>query len=60
MTANAVGIDDRNVCGVLILSFSYGAYLSEIIRAGVESVGRSQLESARAIGSDDRRRRIAT
>ncbi len=50
VTANAVGIDDRNVCGVLILSFSYGAYLSEIIRAGIESVGKSQLESARAIG----------
>ena len=50
VTANAVGINDRNVCGVLILSFSYGAYLSEIIRAGIESVGASQLESARAIG----------
>ncbi len=50
VTANAVGIDDRNVCGVLILSFSYGAYISEIIRAGVESIGKSQLESARAIG----------
>lgn len=50
VTANAVGIDDRNVCGVLILSFSYGAYLSEIIRAGIESVGKSQLESARAVG----------
>ena len=50
VTANAVGIDDRNVCGVLILSFSYGAYLSEIIRAGIESVGGSQLESAPAIG----------
>ena len=53
VTANAVGIDDRNVCGVLILSFSYGAYLSEIIRAGIESVGKSQLESASAIGLTD-------
>ena len=50
VTANAVGIDDRNVCGVLILAFSYGAYLSEILRAGIESVGTSQLDSARAIG----------
>lgn len=50
VTANAVGIDDRNVAGVLILSISYGAYISEIIRAGIESIGRSQLESARAIG----------
>ena len=50
VTANAFGIDDRNVCGVLILSFSYAAYISEVIRAGIESVGKSQLESAKAIG----------
>ncbi len=50
VTAHAMGIDDRNVAGVMILSISYGAYISEIIRAGIESIGRSQLESAKAIG----------
>ena len=50
VTANFLRIEDRNVCGVLILSFSYGAYISEVIRAGIESVGKSQLESAKAIG----------
>ena len=50
VTANAVGIEDRNLAGIVILSLSYGAYLSEVIRAGIESVGQSQLESARAIG----------
>jgi len=35
---------------VLTLAFFSGAYISEIIRAGIESVGQSQLESARAIG----------
>ena len=50
VTANAIGISDRNVAGVVILSLSYGAYLSEIIRAGIESVGKSQLDSAKAIG----------
>ena len=50
VTANYLRINDRNVCGVLILSFSYGAYISEVIRSGIESVGKSQLESARAIG----------
>ncbi len=50
VTANFLRIDDRNVCGVLILSISYGAYISEVIRAGIESVGKSQLESAKAIG----------
>jgi polar amino acid transport system permease protein len=34
----------------LILSNFAGAYISEILRAGIESVGASQLESARAIG----------
>lgn len=50
VTANAIGIADRNVAGVLILSMSYGAYISEVIRAGIESVGKSQLDSAKAIG----------
>ena len=50
VTAPAVGITDRTVAGVLILSISYGAYISEIFRAGIESIGRSQWESARAIG----------
>ncbi len=50
VTANALGVTDRNVAGVIILSMSYGAYISEVIRAGIESVGKSQLESAKAIG----------
>lgn len=45
-----VGITDRFLAGVLILSGFAGAYLSEIIRAGIEGVGASQIESARAIG----------
>jgi polar amino acid transport system permease protein len=40
----------RFAAGALVLSLFSGAYLSEIIRAGIESVGQSQLESARAIG----------
>ena len=50
VTANAIGITDRNVAGVLILSFSYGAYISEVIRAGIENIGKTQLDSAKAIG----------
>jgi polar amino acid transport system permease protein len=45
-----IGLENRFVAGVLILSGFSGAYISEIIRAGIESVGKSQLESARAIG----------
>ena len=50
VVADAFGVKDRYLVGVLTLSFFSGAYISEIIRAGIESVGRSQWESARAIG----------
>ncbi len=42
--------DHRFAAGALILSAFSGAYISEIIRAGIEGVSASQLESARAIG----------
>jgi polar amino acid transport system permease protein len=45
-----VGLENRYAAGVLILSLFSGAYISEIIRAGMESVGKSQLDSALAIG----------
>ncbi len=47
---NQVGIENRTLSGILILSGFSGAYISEVIRAGLESIGQSQLESARAIG----------
>ena len=50
VVADAFGINNRYVVGILTLAFFTGAYLSEIIRAGIESIGESQLESARAIG----------
>ncbi len=50
VVAEAFAIRDRYVVGVLTLSVFSGAYISEVIRAGIESVGKSQLESARAIG----------
>lgn len=48
--ADAFGVSNRYLVGILTLAFFAGAYLSEIIRAGIESIGESQLESARAIG----------
>lgn len=48
--ANAIGWNDRISVGIVLLSLFSGAYISEIIRAGIESVGRSQWDSARAIG----------
>lgn len=50
VVANALQITDRFLVGVVVLSLFAGAYIAEIIRAGIESVGASQRESARAIG----------
>jgi polar amino acid transport system permease protein len=46
----AFHMENRYVAGILILSVFSGAYISEVIRSGIESVGQSQLDSARAIG----------
>lgn len=50
VVADAFHIENRYFVGILVLCFFEGAYITEIIRAGIESVGKSQLESARAIG----------
>jgi polar amino acid transport system permease protein len=50
VVADAFHVGNRYVVGVLILSFFSGAYISEIVRAGIESIGQTQLESAKAIG----------
>lgn len=50
VVANGIGLQDRIASGILILSLFSGAYLAEIIRAGIEAIPASQLESARAIG----------
>jgi polar amino acid transport system permease protein len=50
VAANGIGLQDRLIAGVLILSLFSGAYLAEMIRSGIESVPASQLESARSIG----------
>ena len=50
VVANAFGIENRYVVGILTLSLFAGAYLAEMIRSGIENIRDSQLESARAIG----------
>src|SRR5215831_2866454 len=50
VVADAFHVVNRYVVGVLVLSFFSGAYISEVVRAGIESVSQSQLESAKAIG----------
>lgn len=45
-----LGMDDKIIIGVLLLSVFEGAYLGEILRGGVESIPKTQWDSARAVG----------
>jgi polar amino acid transport system permease protein len=47
------GLDDKLWIGVLLLSLFEGAYLGEILRGGVESIPKTQWDSARAVGFSD-------
>jgi polar amino acid transport system permease protein len=46
----SIGWNDKLVIGMILLSLFQGAYLGEILRGGVESIPRTQWESARAVG----------
>lgn len=47
---SALQINNRIVVGIIVLSFFEGAYLSEIIRSGIENIGKTQKETAIVIG----------
>jgi polar amino acid transport system permease protein len=40
--------------GIIALSFNYGAYMTEIFRAGIQAVPRGQREAAEALGMTER------
>jgi His/Glu/Gln/Arg/opine family amino acid ABC transporter permease subunit len=47
----SIGIDiSRFTSGVVALSLNSGAYISEMIRGGVTSIAKGQIEAARALG----------
>lgn len=50
VVATAFGVDNKYVLGVIILSVFSGAYLTEIIRAGIESIDSTQLVTAKSLG----------
>jgi polar amino acid transport system permease protein len=43
-------VTDAAIAGVVALSINEGAYMREIIRAGIDSVDRGQMEAARSVG----------
>ncbi len=47
---NAFGLNNRFISGVLIMSIFSGAYIAEIVRGGIKSVGETQLETALSLG----------
>jgi polar amino acid transport system permease protein len=41
---------DATVAGILALGVNYGAYMTEIFRAGIQAIGKGQREAAQALG----------
>ncbi|MFA6916544.1 MAG: amino acid ABC transporter permease [Parachlamydiales bacterium] len=50
VVAHQVGLENRFIAGIIILSIFHAAYIAEMIRTGIENVSATQLESAHAIG----------
>jgi polar amino acid transport system permease protein len=48
--AHSIGLENRLLVGVFILSLFSSAYTAEIIRGGIEAIPLSQWESAKALG----------
>lgn len=52
IVATALRVESPLLVGMILLGLFEGAYLSEIFRGAVESIGASQREAARAVGFD--------
>ena len=50
VVAHGIGLQNRLLTGVLILSFFSSVYIAELMRASIEVIPRPQWESAKAIG----------
>ena len=48
--ADNLGFDNRYVAGVVILALFAGAYVTEMIRAGLQSIDEGQFEGAKSLG----------
>lgn len=45
---------DAMTAGIVIISVNTGAYMAEIIRSGIQSIDKGQIEAARSIGMNSR------
>lgn len=50
VVANSLGLENRFLAGVAIISIFHGAYIAEMVRGGIEAISSTQFDSARAIG----------
>jgi len=50
IVGTALGVSDRFIAGVVILSVFEGAYIAEILRGSLLSMDKVQLEAAKAVG----------
>ncbi len=41
---------DKWICAVLVFGLNSGAYLAEVMRAGIEGIDKGQIEAAKALG----------
>jgi len=51
--ANSLGLENRYVVGVVILALFSGAYVSEIMRAAIKSIGKEQYEASLSLGMNN-------
>src|SRR5207248_11202123 len=47
---SVLGLDGAIVSGILALGINEGAFMREIIRAGIDAIDKGQLEAARSLG----------
>jgi His/Glu/Gln/Arg/opine family amino acid ABC transporter permease subunit len=52
VTGNPMRIDPI-VAGIIVCSINSGAYIAEIVRAGIQSIDKGQMEAARSLGMNE-------
>lgn len=50
--AAAIHFDNALIIGMVTLAFFSGAYITEMVRAGIESIDKGQIEAAKSTGLD--------